>query len=101
MQRVTQSYGLLGPRPSLLDTRAVVLLSKGASEQAINDLKLAIAEQPSATAYFHLAQAYYQTRDRQAAQVAFQQAKARGLQANTLHPLEKTLYEELTRQLGG
>jgi cellulose synthase operon protein C len=101
MQRVSQSYGILGPRPSLLDTRAVVLLSKGASEQAINDLKLAIAEQPSATAYFHLAQAYYQARDHQAASLAFQQAKARGLQAGTLHPLEKTLYEELNRQLGG
>jgi tetratricopeptide (TPR) repeat protein len=101
MQRVSQSYSLLGPRPSLLDTRAVVLLSRGASEQAINDLKLAIAEQPSATAYFHLAQAYYQARDRQAARLAYQLAKARGLQAATLHPLEKTMYEELTRQLGG
>jgi tetratricopeptide (TPR) repeat protein len=101
MQRVSQSYSLVGPRPSLLDTRAVVLLCKGASQQAINDLKLAIAEQPSATAYFHLAQAYYQTRDRQAARRALQQAKARGLQAGSLHPLEKTLYEELNRQLGG
>jgi tetratricopeptide (TPR) repeat protein len=100
MQRVSQSYSLVGPRPSLLDTRAVVLLCKGASQQAINDLKLAIAEQPSATAYFHLAQAYYQTHDSKAARLAFQQAKARGLQAGTLHPLEKALYEELTRQLG-
>ncbi|HTU19783.1 MAG TPA: tetratricopeptide repeat protein [Gemmataceae bacterium] len=101
MQRVQQTFELLGPRPNLLDTRAVVLLSKGASELAIKDLKDAIAERPSATAYFHLAQAHYQARDRQAARLALQQAKARGLQTATLHPLEKTAYEELTRQLGG
>jgi tetratricopeptide (TPR) repeat protein len=101
MQRVQQTFELIGPRPTVLDTRAVVQLSKGASEKAINDLNLAIAEQPTATAYFHLAQAYYQTRDRSAARGALEKAKARGLQAATLHPLEKTLYEELTRQLGG
>jgi cellulose synthase operon protein C len=101
MQRVQQTFELLGPRPTLLDTRAVVLLSKGANEQAIKDLKDVVAETPSATAYFHLAQAHSQARDRQAARLAFQQAKARGLQAATLHPLEKTAYEELTRQLGG
>ncbi|HEY7314568.1 MAG TPA: tetratricopeptide repeat protein [Gemmataceae bacterium] len=101
LQKVRQACDIAGPRPSLLDTRAVVLLKQGNSRQAIEDLTKAIDEQPSASAYFHLAEAHYLARDRQAARLALQQAKARGLQASTLHPLEKPLYAALIRDLDG
>jgi tetratricopeptide (TPR) repeat protein len=101
LQKVQQACNIAGPRPALLDTRAVVRLKKGDGQQAIKDLKEALAEQPSASAYFHLAEAYYLARDRQAARLAFQQAKAHGLQASTLHPLEKTAYAALLRELDG
>jgi tetratricopeptide (TPR) repeat protein len=101
LQKVKQACDLAGPRPALLDTRAVILLKQGNSQQAIKDLKDAIAEQPSASAYFHLAEAHYQARDRQAARLALQQAKTHGLQASSLHPLEKTTYAVLIRELDG
>src|SRR6185437_11760658 len=99
LQRVQQAYEIVGATPSLMDTRALIMLKKGDREQAIKDLKEVTAERPSAEAYFHLAQAYYLTHNRPAARLAFRQAQALGMKVSSLHPLEKTVYEQLVRQL--
>jgi cellulose synthase operon protein C len=88
-----------GPHASLLDTRGVVRLKMKDSRRAIQDLNDAVAEAPSASLYFHLAQAHSLAQDRDNAKRAWRQARAMGLEASRLHPLERAAYEELARQL--
>jgi tetratricopeptide (TPR) repeat protein len=88
-----------GPAPHLLDTRAVIRLRAGQSAPAIQDLEEAIALAPSAARYFHLAQAYWQAKDRVAAAEAMRQAKAEKLSIDVLHPLERPDYQKLLDEL--
>ena len=47
-----------GPHPELLDTRATVHLAARRAEEALRDLRQAVAEAPAAAKYLHLAQAH-------------------------------------------
>jgi tetratricopeptide (TPR) repeat protein len=64
---VAKAIGVLGPSAELLDTRAVVHLANGRPEEAIDDLKVALADSPSGVVYFHLAMAQDAAGDRQGA----------------------------------
>jgi Tfp pilus assembly protein PilF len=97
-QKVQQAHEILGPRPSLLDTRGVVLMALGEGGRAVKDLGEAAAESSSGLVYFHLAQAHRMAGDRLAAATALRQAEALGLTAAGVHPLERTAYEQLTRE---
>jgi tetratricopeptide (TPR) repeat protein len=97
---IERAIGLVGPVPALRDTRAVVRLSQGRSDLAVEDLLEANTQQPTAAGYFHLAQAYQMSKDRTAAAKALVQAKTElGLQANDLDPLERAAYERLVGDL--
>lgn len=91
---------LAGPNPALLDTRGTVLLALGRSEEAILDLQTAVAEAQSPVRYFHLAQAYRQAKRRPEAKEALEVARALGLDAGRLHPLERSAYKTLCVELG-
>jgi tetratricopeptide (TPR) repeat protein len=87
---INRALRVAGPRAELLDTRAVVYLALGRLGQARNDLAEAIGQQPgTATLPFHLAQAYRALGDRAEAAKALKQARALGLEAAALHPLER------------
>jgi tetratricopeptide (TPR) repeat protein len=88
-----------GPLPQFLDTRAVARLKLGDARAAIKDLSEAIAGAPSASAYFHLAQAQSLARDPDGARRAWRQARALGLRPSNLHPLERATYHRLAGQL--
>jgi tetratricopeptide (TPR) repeat protein len=90
-----------GPAPALLDTRALVYLTTGQAGKAVPDLEDAVAQQPTASRYYRLAQAYRSVRDRNAATLAFQRAKSMGLTASVLHPLERADYEKVRAELDG
>lgn len=83
-----------GPAPVLLDTRAQAYLAAGQHERAVGDLEEAVAVQPTAPRYFHLAQAYRAGKNAQAAGQALQKAKSLGLTAQVLHPLERQTLEK-------
>lgn len=92
-----------GQNPGMIDTRAVAAMAYGAQdavEQAIRDLELLVSQAPSATAYFHLAQAYVLGNRRRDAVTAWQRADAMGLKPNDLHPLERPAYEKIRGDLG-
>jgi tetratricopeptide (TPR) repeat protein len=90
---------LAGPLPELLDTRAVVHIGRGRPDLAIKDLKEAIAQAPTPSRYFHLAQAHQLAQDRKGAREALQKAQALGLQPEGLHPLEQGSYRRLAAEL--
>jgi tetratricopeptide (TPR) repeat protein len=88
-----------GPIVELLDTRGVVYWKMGRHDQAVKDLEEVVAVAPSASRYFHLAQAHHGSGDLRKAQNALQEAKKLGLKPEKLHPLEQPAYENLEPQL--
>ncbi len=89
-----------GPRPELLDTRAMVYVASGQPQSAITDLNEAIANAPRPESYFHLAQAYFLLNDRKNAFDSMEKAKAAGLKVDALDPIERTAYKQLAADLG-
>jgi tetratricopeptide (TPR) repeat protein len=96
---INKAIELRGPIPEFLDTRAIVYLANGESKRAIEDLENAVAIAPSATKYFHLAQAYLEASDKAAAKENLEKARAKGLAKGTLHPLELSVYEQVVSAL--
>lgn len=99
MELSRQTIDSAGPLAPLLDTRGTAYLSAGKLEQAVGDLEEAVAQQPTAARYYHLAQAYHAAKNRSAALLAFQKSKKLGLRAEALHPLERPGYEKVRAEL--
>lgn len=89
-----------GPRPELLDTRAIVLLNKGDIEPAVRDLERVVGEAPTPMRLFHLSRAYERSRNVTAALAMLRQANEQGLTLSHLHPAEQTEYQRVTAALG-
>jgi predicted Zn-dependent protease len=98
---INRAIDQVGPSPELLDTRGVIYLRMGQTENAIRDLEDALSQSPSASRYYHLAQARHQAKDRARAVLALREAKTLGLSEKSLHPLERSTYKPLTEELGG
>jgi tetratricopeptide (TPR) repeat protein len=91
-----------GHAANVLDTRAVAATALGqrpAVERAIADLESVVAERPSSTAYFHLAQAHWRLNQRGEAAKAWKLAMSHGLNPDQLHPLERPGFERLRQEL--
>lgn len=91
---------LMGPVPSLLDTRATVSVALGRPTEAIQDLETALGEGQSALRYMHLALAYHAAGKRQEAREALDAARSLGFEPASLHPLERPPYQRLAAELG-
>ena len=89
-----------GPIPELLDTRGVIYTKLGKSQDAIMDLIEVTKQDPSGPKYFHLAQAYLQAGDKQAAAESLAKARAQGLTPDRLHALEVSAYQQVLGELG-
>jgi tetratricopeptide (TPR) repeat protein len=96
---INRAIALRGPIPEFLDTRAIVYLTNGESKRAIEDLEDAVAIAPSATKYFHLAQAYLEASNKEAAKQNLEKARTKGLAKGNLHPLELTAYQQVISAL--
>jgi len=92
IHRAIASHGEL---PALLETRGLIHLEAGRLEAAVSDLERAIAEQPSAVRYFHLARVQFARRERAATRQALERASQLGLSQHDLHPLERIHFERL------
>ncbi len=75
LKLIDQAIAIRGPEAELLDTRAVALLAAGRPKEAVDDLRAAIADSPSAIMYFHLAKAHSADGDQRAAARALQVAR--------------------------
>ena len=96
---IHEAIAIAGPVDELLDTRATVYLQNRQADLAVKDLEHALAQAPTPTRYFHLAQARQMVKDRAAAAVAMRKALDMGLQAAQLHPLERASFEQLVAEL--
>ncbi len=86
---INRAIDLMGPRVELLDTRGLVQLKLGRADLAVGDLERVTSEGPTASRWFHLACAYRQAHNADAARRAFRRARELGLQLDQLHPLER------------
>jgi cellulose synthase operon protein C len=85
---IQRAIDVYGPRPDLLDTRALVYLAQERADRAREDLKTAIDDTPTATRYLHLARVCEMAGDVDGAAAALKEAKALGLKRAQLHPVE-------------
>jgi tetratricopeptide (TPR) repeat protein len=85
---IQHALDVYGPRPDLLDTRALVYLALEQPDKARADLKASIADAPTGNRYLHLARVCQMTDDATGAAAALREAKALGLKRAQLHPVE-------------
>jgi tetratricopeptide (TPR) repeat protein len=100
LELLDQAEKLLGPSPALFDTRALAYIRLGDSRKAIEILEPATEDRPTAEGFFHLAQAYRLARNN-AAQDALKKAQELGLTVSDLHPLERSLFQEMLADFAG
>ena len=101
MTVVNQAIEAQGPDGNLLDTRGVISMLAGDTARAIADLTEAVAQQPLAVRYFHLAQAYHKAGNAVEARRAMRKARELELSKKDLHALEWKDYEPMLALLGG
>ncbi len=95
---IEQAKKVIGPNPSLLDTEAMIRLSKGEVDTASKLLEIVVTEVPSGTAFFHLARVELAAKHDLEARRAWRRALDLGLRMSDLHPLERPAYEKIAAQ---
>ncbi len=96
---ISRAIAIAGPLAPLLDTRAIVRLSLQQTKGALDDLIEAIATEPSAVLYFHLAEAQFQQADQSTARKTLLRAIEEGLNLRHLHLLEQGRFRKLAGSL--
>jgi cellulose synthase operon protein C len=97
IERAIEQYG---PRPELVDTRAIVHLNLGNTDKALRDMERVVNEAPTPTRLFHLSRAHERARNATAALATLRQANEQGLTLHQLHPVEQAEYQRVTAELG-
>ena len=100
LRLVDRALDIAGPNPTLLDTRAVVLMQLNQGDKAVEALREAVSSQPDIPIrYFHLARAYQMTNAPTKAREALERSKVLGLNEETIDPLERGTYRKLWREV--
>ncbi len=102
LELINKAIANPGPIPvhEMLDTRGVIYMKLGDAQKARDELNQAITLRPTAAKYFHLAQAYLQAGDKQAAAKSWAKAHAQGQKPAGLHALEAGAYQQVLGELG-
>ncbi|HBO43295.1 MAG TPA: hypothetical protein DD670_05060, partial [Planctomycetaceae bacterium] len=98
-QMIDRAIELAGSAATLLDSRATIHLAKGEWQKSLDDLTLALAEEPTGIRYFHQGQAYMQGGLKAEAAAAMATADDYGLKVEQLQPLERPAYRQLREAL--
>ena len=100
LELVDRAIDIAGPNPTLLDTRAVVLMQLSQGDKALDALREAVRSQPDRpTYYFHLARAYQMTNATTEAREALKRSRELGLNEQTIDPLERGTYHKLRGEI--
>jgi tetratricopeptide (TPR) repeat protein len=98
---IDRALNTVGHVPELLDSRALVYLSRKDAASAIDDLDQAIKRGPTASKYYHFARANLMAGKLDAAQSAWNKAVAAKLKVEDLHPLEAKDFESFPAKMRG
>lgn len=100
LEHINKAVTGIGRRADLLDTRGVVYLALKEPQKALADLKEATDESPTPVRLLHLARAHHEEKDAKKARDLLRQAKEKGLQVATLHPVEQEAAKRLLDEYG-
>ena len=105
LEDIDQAIKLEGPLPDYLDTRGIIYLTLKRTQDAINDLEIAVKADPSPSRLFHLTQAYLQANNKERAKQYWKNAMDKKLDQirfgpRGLHPLEQLAYQKVRGELG-
>jgi tetratricopeptide (TPR) repeat protein len=89
LQRIDEGIKRVGRQSHLVDTRGVILLRLGRTEEAIKDLEDAAAMLPTAPVYYHLARAYKKAGREADLEKYRDRARKAGLKPAQLQPSER------------
>jgi tetratricopeptide (TPR) repeat protein len=93
--RAIELHGATG---EMLDTRARILIAAGKYDRAVADLNDAITQRGTPLRFFHLALAQLAMSKPDDAVRTFREARARGLDAKTIHPHDLPTYKALAER---
>jgi tetratricopeptide (TPR) repeat protein len=99
LKLVSEAADILGPSSDILDTRAVVYISREQFREAVADLELAVTDNPTASKYFHLAQAHLGANESRAAVEAWEKAEGLSLTRESLNRMEYDRYEKVKAEI--
>jgi tetratricopeptide (TPR) repeat protein len=99
LELVNEAARILGPTSDILDTRAVVWISRGEYKRAIADLELAVTDNPTPSKYFHKAQAHLETGENRAAVESWEEAEKLGLKPESLNRMEYDKFDEVKARI--
>jgi tetratricopeptide (TPR) repeat protein len=100
LKLVDRAIDIAGPNPTLLDTRAVVLMQLSQGDKAGEVLREAVSSDPDKPIYyFHLARALQMTNSPSEARKALEQSKVLGLMEESVDYLEREAYHKLCLQI--
>jgi hypothetical protein len=99
LKMINEAAEIMGPNSDILDTRAVVHMAKGQYQDAIHDLELSVTDNPTASKYFHKAQAHLMANENRAAVEAWEKAEALGLNLDAINIMEHELHKELKAKI--
>ena len=100
LELIDRAIEIVGVTPSLLDTRAVILIRAGHPARAVNDLKVIQELDPrKSSSALHLAWAYQTLGQLDDAKLAFRKAGDLGWRVANADPLERGFMEKLRRDL--
>lgn len=94
-----QATAILGPRSDILDTRATILMRMGKYQMAVEDMEAAVTDGPTASKYFHKAQAHMGLNQKTQALTAWEKAQDMGLTRDSIGSLEADEYDELAAEM--
>lgn len=96
---INRAIEAVGPRGEFLDTRGVIYLTLGKTNEAEADLQAAMKESPTPARAFHLARVYAEAKNVTAAKKALVRANELGLQPAQLHPVEQVAHRKISEDL--
>lgn len=99
LELVEKAAEILGPNSDILDTRAVVLTARQQYQPAIQDLELSVTDNPTASKYFHKADAHLRANQNRDAVAAWEKAEELGLGRDAINRMEFERYEEMKSKI--
>lgn len=99
LELIAEAEAIRGPSDDILDTRAAVYMARGNYNAAVNDLELAVTEDPDAAKWYHLARAYWLAGRRQDAMTAWNRATDLDIGPEKLNRMEHEALQEFREEI--
>jgi len=99
LKLVNDAIGRVGPISDILDTRGLVYLAQGDAAKAVEDLQLSVKVGPTASKYFHLADALLAAGDKKAALDAWQRAELLDIGPQKVTKLEMERLQDVSKRI--